>query len=491
MKTWKQSTIIGIVAIIAIVYALSACGNGDGDTTTPTITRINAVYTQGGTTIYPTTPLNNLKTGLTITAHYSDSTSKTITDYTLNGTLNIGTSTVTVTYEGKNDTFTVTVSDPNTTPPTVTSISAVYTQGGTAIYTTTPLDDLKAGLTVTAHYNNGTSQTVTAYTLSGTLTVGSSTVTVTYQGINTTFTVTVSGGIAPTVASISAVYTQGETTVYTTTPLNDLKANLTVTAHYSNGTSQTVTAYTLGGTLTVGSSTVTVTYQGHNTNFTVNVTYPTVQNVEFPQTSSVNNFTDAKILALTQLAEQSDALNQCQFEWNSNYLQSIWNSTQIAIGSDCRNNTDVVSIRDNISSNLGGLVVKIGCELIDGEDESAANLFINQADAFRAAHALQQRKLSNVVSQDAEETALMAQLGQLGITATNIPEAITQLRQALETSMPQECSEYATDITQQWEDCAQFDGWVEDLTKLGISSYVPPRTQQTRAAMQRAAGLQL
>lgn len=70
------------------------------------------------------------------------------------------------------------------------SISAVYTQSGT-VYDTDTLDSLKSDLVVTAHMSDSTTQTVTAYTLSGTLTVGTSTITVSYSGKTTTFTVTV------------------------------------------------------------------------------------------------------------------------------------------------------------------------------------------------------------------------------------------------------------------------------------------------------------
>lgn len=71
------------------------------------------------------------------------------------------------------------------------SITAVYTQSG-AVYTTDTLDSLKADLVVTANYAGGSSEIVTAYTLSGTLTTGTSTITVEYGGLTTTFTVTVS-----------------------------------------------------------------------------------------------------------------------------------------------------------------------------------------------------------------------------------------------------------------------------------------------------------
>lgn len=75
-------------------------------------------------------------------------------------------------------------------PAELVSISAVYTQSGT-VYDTASLDDLKPDLVVTAHYDDGTSEAVTNYTLSGALSVGTSTVTVSYGGKTTTFSVTV------------------------------------------------------------------------------------------------------------------------------------------------------------------------------------------------------------------------------------------------------------------------------------------------------------
>lgn len=148
-------------------------------------------------------------------------------------------------------------------------ITAAYTQSGT-VYDTDTLDSLKADLVVTAFYDDGTSEPVTAYTLSGTLEVGTSTITVSYGGKTTIFTVTVFG-----VASISAVYTQsGE--VYTDDSLDVLKSGLVVTAEYSDGTTETVSAddYVLSGSLTSGTSAITVTYSGKTATFNVTVTAP-------------------------------------------------------------------------------------------------------------------------------------------------------------------------------------------------------------------------
>ena len=75
-------------------------------------------------------------------------------------------------------------------PANLSYISATYTQSGT-VYNTDSLDDLKADLVVTAHYDNSYTEIVTTYGLSGTLEIGTSTITVSYGGKTTTFNVTV------------------------------------------------------------------------------------------------------------------------------------------------------------------------------------------------------------------------------------------------------------------------------------------------------------
>lgn len=154
----------------------------------------------------------------------------------------------------------------------LSSISATYTQSGT-VYDTDSLDSLKDDLVVTANYSDGTSTVLAAdaYTLSGTLAAGTSTITVSYQGKSTTFQVVVT--VQPVLDSITATYTQSGT-VYDTDTLDSLKADLVVTAHYSDSSTQTVPSadYTLSGALTVGTSTITVSYGGKTTTFNVTVT---------------------------------------------------------------------------------------------------------------------------------------------------------------------------------------------------------------------------
>jgi hypothetical protein len=70
---------------------------------------------------------------------------------------------------------------------TLSSISATYSGGNVAVGTL--VTDL-TGIVVTAHYSDGSTETVTGYTLSGTIAEGNNTVTVSYGGKTATFTVT-------------------------------------------------------------------------------------------------------------------------------------------------------------------------------------------------------------------------------------------------------------------------------------------------------------
>lgn len=78
--------------------------------------------------------------------------------------------------------------------PNVSYIDAVFTQGSATIYESDDLATLKQYLVVTAYYVDGSSIVLpaNAYTLSGTLTVGQSTITATYGNKSDTFSVLVS-----------------------------------------------------------------------------------------------------------------------------------------------------------------------------------------------------------------------------------------------------------------------------------------------------------
>lgn len=129
----------------------------------------------------------------TVSWESSNTSVATVSDSGLVTGVALGNATITATAGSVSATCSVAIAT-----ATVTSIDAVYTQSGT-VYDDDSLDILKPDLVVTALWSNGTTSTVasTDYTLSGTLTAGTSTVTVTYAGKTDTFSVTVTAPLYP------------------------------------------------------------------------------------------------------------------------------------------------------------------------------------------------------------------------------------------------------------------------------------------------------
>ena len=222
-----------------------------------TLLAISAAY-RGGPV--PTgTSLSSL-TDLTVTASYSDNSTETVENYAMSGAINIGSNTITVSYGGKVTSFTV-VGEP--LPNELVSISVTY-EGGT-VPQGTALNSL-TGITVTAHYYDGSTETVTGYTLSGSIAVGSNTITVSYGGKTATFTVYGESTVERTLDSISATYSGGSVPVGT---LVESLSGITVTAHYSDGSTSIVSGASRSGTINEGGNIITLTYQGKSTTITV------------------------------------------------------------------------------------------------------------------------------------------------------------------------------------------------------------------------------
>ena len=219
------------------------------------ITSITATFAQGGNIIYTSASLDDLRGMLQVVATYNDGTTATVSGYELKGALVAGRNVITVEYDGHTATF-----EAEVTAVVLESITANY--GGSDVYTTNTLDDLKHGLTVTAHFTDGSSAEVIGYMLSGNISAGQCTIVVTYGGVETTFTVTV---IEPASGTLS-VSVDGGVSIYVSSSLDDVREALTVTFDGA-----VVTDYELSGELTAGTSVITVTYQGNTESVSVTV----------------------------------------------------------------------------------------------------------------------------------------------------------------------------------------------------------------------------
>lgn len=182
-----------------------------------------------------------------------------------------------------------------------------------------------------------------------------------------------------TLTSISATYSGGSVTAGTA--VNDL-TGIVVTAHYSDGTSESVTGYTLSGTISEGSNTITVSYGGKTTTFTiVGVSIETgvsnetewTNGVDYTFTPIMNEYPDrnsgeikaydgwvrtpylycegASILRITALVNTSSLNNgnqdNCFYDADKNYVSGFsFNGT---IGSSEPGTYTEISIPDNVA----------------------------------------------------------------------------------------------------------------------------------------------
>ena len=156
----------------------------------------------------------------------------------------------------------------------------------------------KTGMKVTATYNNGTTKEVTNYTITdgNNLTVGKTSITISYTEDGVTKTTTVQITVNKKSLSKIEVTTQPSKTTYIEGQNFD-KTGMKVTATYNDGTTKEVTNYTItdGNNLTIGKTSVTVSYteDGITKTTTVQITVTAKQTdkltVEFNQYNEVDN----------------------------------------------------------------------------------------------------------------------------------------------------------------------------------------------------------
>ncbi|MCD8214044.1 MAG: bacterial Ig-like domain-containing protein, partial [Clostridiales bacterium] len=125
-------------------------------------------------------------TGMIVQASYNDGSTAIISDYSISPTvLTSGDTKVTVSKDGFSDVVKITVSEKSLSKIAVTSQPSVisYIAGETFN---------SSGMTVTAYYNDDSSETITDYTITNPImTAGTDTVCITYEGLYATVSVTV------------------------------------------------------------------------------------------------------------------------------------------------------------------------------------------------------------------------------------------------------------------------------------------------------------
>jgi len=219
---------------------------------------------------------------LVVTVTYTDNTTAEVTDYTTdpsNGKpLNtVGEQTVIVTYKGATTTFTVSVTE---IPQKEIESISVETEPS-RIYMVGDSLDL-SGLVLLVTYTDGTTETITEGYISvpaeGTIltNAGPMNVIIRYGGKQTTFTIIVRAQSSTPILTEISIKTLPTKTTYVVGETLNLRG-LVLIGTYSNGDTEDITrGYTSspanGAVLnTTGRKTITITYEGLTTTFTVTV----------------------------------------------------------------------------------------------------------------------------------------------------------------------------------------------------------------------------
>ena len=231
---------------------------------------------------------HNESLDITVTAHYSDGTTTTITDYQVLGFNNqqTGEQNVAISYAGQSCVIKVTVKDPVLTGITATSKKDAYEYG----------EDLD--IVVTASYSDGSSKVITDYQVTGYNAQISSEqdVVISYQGQSSTLKVKVNDPILVniTVEGQKENYEYGE----------DL--GLQVKANYSDGSSIAISDYQVEGfdSKNPGEQNVTVKYNEKTYSFKTTVNNPVLTSISV--TSNKESYEYGEDLDVVVTASYSD-----------------------------------------------------------------------------------------------------------------------------------------------------------------------------------------
>lgn len=283
---------------------------------------------------------------------------------------NVGKQALTVTYQGKTTTLEVTVRAKSLTEIRVTKQPAkqTYLEGETFE---------PAGMEITAYYDNGTSEAVTDYALSGYDSApGSKIITVTYGGKTATFEVTVR---AKTLTEIRVTKQPAKRTYLEGDAFDP--AGMEITAYYDNGTSEAVTDYGISGyDSTPGIKRLTVTYGGKTVALEVTVRAKALVSIAVTKNPDQMTYVEGTALDTTgmelTLTFDNGTKEVLATGWTETYDFSQPGRQEVRI--DCRGKTTTLTVMV-LSKTLTGIAVsRLPDKLtyIEGNAFSAAGMEI-------------------------------------------------------------------------------------------------------------------
>ena len=281
---------------------------------------------------------------------------------------NVGKQALTVTYQGKTTTLEVTVRAKSLTEIRVTKQPAkqTYLEGETFE---------PAGMEITAYYDNGTSEAVTDYALSGYDSApGSKIITVTYGGKTATFEVTVRAKalteIRVTKQPAKRTYLEGDAFDST---------GMEITAYYDNGTSEVVTDYGISGyDSTPGVKRLTVVYGGKTAALEVTVRGKALVSIAVTKNPDQMTYVEGTALDTTgmelTLVFDNGTKEVLATGWTETYDFSQPGRQEVRI--DCRGKTTTLTVMVLSKALTGIAVSRLPDKLtyIEGNAFSAAGM---------------------------------------------------------------------------------------------------------------------
>ena len=321
--------------------------------------------------------------GMVVSATYNDGTTAPVTGYTITPDRALATTdiTVTVEYEGHTATQAITVAAKVVTDIEITTPPAKVNYIEGQVFE-------KEGMVVTATYNDGTEAPITDYTVPAeALAVGTTAITVTYEGKTATQAITVAAkkmtGIAITKKPAKTDYIAGQ--AFDT-------EGMIVTAAYDNGTTAPVTGYKVTpAVLAVGDEFVTIALGDFTAQQAVNVVAKTVTRIEITTAPTKTTYIAGEKFdpaGMVVTATYSDNSTGAVAGYTIDPTGPLTlDTTFVTIGYEAKTVTQSIVVKADITK--GGTKLRVEAEELTFSERQKMDVPENAADAVRITSGLE------------------------------------------------------------------------------------------------------